>query len=128
MSKKKWEMPPPKKAETLQKRKPYTISFEHCDEDNIPIDKTDVKIVIKALKSFSDIQLFDSRRKHKLDPAGRSEYIKSLYKQHREDLYSIDAGKAGGKQGSKRIIFYHDPILENVVKILSLFFDDHGKR
>jgi len=116
-----------KTAEAFRAKKPLSLCFEFCDDKNIPVTKDDVKIVLDALKSFSNIQTFQSRKPHKLDSAGRSEYIKSLIKQHRQDLYSIDAGKRGSKQGSKRIIFYKDTVSENIVKVLSLFFDDHKK-
>lgn len=117
------------KIKSLQIRKQYSLCFEYCDIDNIPTDKKDVQIVIKALQAFSNIQLLESQRHpHKLDPAGKSEYIKSLYNKHKQDIQSIDAGKRHSKHGDKRIIFCKDETRENVVKILSLFFDDHGKK
>ena len=106
----------------------FSVCFEFCDDNHIPVTKNDVKIVLEALKSFSNIQLFNQRRPHVLDSNGKSEYIKLLIKRHEQKLYSIDAGKAGGKHGDKRIIFYYDSDNNSVVKILSLFFDDHSKR
>jgi len=116
-------------AKSIKKKKPFTLCFEFCDETNIPHSKNDVKIVIEALKSFSNIQVFENQRNpHKLNISGESEYIKRLYKEHKQDIYSIDAGKRNAPQGDKRIIFYKDEIRENVAKILSLFCDDHSKK
>jgi len=115
-------------AELKEFKTSFFLCFEFCDNIHIPLQKNDVKIVLEALKSFSDIKLFNQRRPHILNSSGKSEYIKSLSKKYSQKLYSIDAGKAGGQQGSKRIIFYYDYKNNNVVKILSLFFDDHSKR
>ena len=109
-------------SESLQVTKQLSLCFEFCDTNHIPSSRNEIKNVLKALKSFSNIQLLSNKRLHELSRAGKSDYIKLLFERHEQKLFSIDS------EGSKRIIFYYDPENKKIVKILSLFFDDHSKR
>lgn len=115
-------------VETLRVNKPFSVCFENCDTIHLPNSKNDVKIVVDALRDISNNQKMKSRNAKQLNDNGKSEYIERLQKQYLQKMHSMDAGKRNSKHGDKRIIYYIDPDNNNILKILSIFFDDHTTR
>lgn len=116
-------------AESLIVKKAHYLCFEYCDDKHLPNCKNDFKLIVKALHSFSDHRVLNGRGRHQLSNSGKSAYVKDLIaKYNKAAIETVDVGQRNGHQGGKRLIFYTDPSDPKLVKVLSLFFDDHGSK